>query len=301
MTPRRRPPRPDSADLLTMLGRLTAQAREGAQLHHARVELAEALQREMLPASLPVLPGLRTAARYAPAQHGLDIGGDWYDGFPLPEGALAFSIGDVQGHDVAAAAFMGQVRVCLRAVAAVVSDPGEVLGRANDVLLALDSELFATCTLLRFDPYTGELQGARAGHVPSVWATVDGRHGIAEDAGGPPLGLVPGAGYAVTRRRLTAAGSIVLLTDGVVEGPSFPIEAGLERVSRIVREAAGGDPDELAAEVMKVADSTGHADDAAVLVLSHDGPVSPGGDPGPGGPGSRLGPDGTDAHGAPPV
>ncbi|RPF29805.1 stage II sporulation protein E [Streptomyces sp. Ag109_G2-6] len=274
MTPRRRPPRPASADLLTMLGRLTAQAREGAQLHHARVELAEALQREMLPASLPVLPGLRTAARYAPAQHGLDIGGDWYDGFRLPEGALAFSIGDVQGHDVAAAAFMGQVRVCLRAVSAVVADPGEVLGRANDVLLSMDCELFATCSLLRFDPHTGAIQGARAGHVPAVWATVDGRHGIAEDAGGPPLGLVPGAGYGVTRRRLTAAGSIVLLTDGVVEGPSFPIEAGLERVSRIVREGAGGDPGELAAEVMKVADSTGHADDAAVLVISHDGPAT---------------------------
>lgn len=74
----------------------------------------------------------------------------------------------------------------------------------------------------------------------------------------------------MTRRRLTEAGSIVLVTDGVVEGPSFPIEAGLERVARIVAEEAGADPDELAAEVMKVADFTGHADDAAVLVLSHD-------------------------------
>ncbi|MCM1967010.1 MULTISPECIES: PP2C family protein-serine/threonine phosphatase [unclassified Streptomyces] len=269
MTPRR-PPRPASADLLSMLGRLTAQAREGAELQRARVELAEALQRELLPASLPVAPGLRTAARYAPARRGLDIGGDWYDGFRVAGGALAFSIGDVQGHDVAATAFMGQVRVCLRAVASVVLDPGEVLSQANDVLLSMDSELFATCSLLRFDPRTWELQTARAGHVPTVWATVDGRYGIAEDAGGPPLGTVPGARYPVTRRRLTKAGSIVLVTDGVVEGPSFPIEAGLERVARIVGEAAGSDPDELAAEVMKVTDFTGHADDAAVLVLSHD-------------------------------
>ncbi|MGE7387972.1 PP2C family protein-serine/threonine phosphatase [Streptomyces sp. NPDC004126] len=269
MTPRRQPHRPDSADLLSMLGRLSAQAREGARFQHARVELAEALQREMLPSSLPVLPGLRTAARYAPAQHGLEIGGDWYDGFRVAEDALAFSIGDVQGHDVAAAAFMGQVRVCLRAVGAVVADPGEVLGRANDVLLSLDSELFATCSLLRYDPRTGDLASARAGHVPTVWATAAGRYGLAEDEGGPPLGTVPGARYSVTRRRLTEPGSIVLLTDGVVEGPAFPIEVGLERVLRIVREAAGGDPDELAAEVMKVADSTGHADDAAVLVLSH--------------------------------
>ncbi|WP_327255992.1 PP2C family protein-serine/threonine phosphatase [Streptomyces sp. NBC_01244] len=269
MTPRR-PPRPASADLLSMLGRLTAQAREGAELQQARVELAEALQRELLPASLPVLPGLRTAARYAPARRGLDIGGDWYDGFRVAGGALAFSIGDVQGHDVAATAFMGQVRVCLRAVGAVVLDPGEVLSQANDVLLSMDSELFATCSLLRFDPRTWELQTARAGHVPTVWATADGRYGIAEDAGGPPLGTVSGARYPVTRRRLTEAGSIVLVTDGVVEGPSFPIDVGLERVARIVGEAAGADPDELAAEVMKVADFTGHADDAAVLVLSHD-------------------------------
>ncbi|MEV0411480.1 PP2C family protein-serine/threonine phosphatase [Streptomyces sp. NPDC050448] len=270
MTPRRPPKSVSADDLLTTLGRLTARVRAGAEMQQARVELAVALQREMLPAALPDLPGLRSAARYAPARHGLDIGGDWYDGFRLPEGALAFSIGDVQGHDVEAAAFMGQVRVGLRAVSAVVVDPGEVLSRANDVLLSMDCELFATCTLLRFDPETWELESARAGHVPSVWATVDGRYGITDDDGGLPLGVEPGAGYAVTRRRLDQAGSIVLLTDGVVEGPSFPIDVGLARVAQVVREAAGADPDEIAAEIMKVADSTGHADDAAVLVLSHD-------------------------------
>ncbi|MEU6309718.1 PP2C family protein-serine/threonine phosphatase [Streptomyces sp. NPDC047014] len=274
MTPRRHP-RADSADLLSMLGRLTAQARQGVELQQARVELAEALQREMLPATLPALPGLRSAARYAPARHGLDIGGDWYDGFPLPEGGLAFCIGDVQGHDVEAASFMGQVRICLRAVASVVMDPGEVLSRANEVLLSMDRDLFATCSLLRFDPRTQELETARAGHVPSVWATVDGRYGITDDDGGLPLNVRPGAGYGVTRRRLTTAGSIVLLTDGVVEGPRFPIETGLERVAAVVREGAGSDPDELAAEVMKVADSTGHADDAAVLVISHEATVPP--------------------------
>ncbi|MFG2709952.1 PP2C family protein-serine/threonine phosphatase [Streptomyces goshikiensis] len=270
MTPRRHQRSASADDLLTTLGLLTAQARAGAELQHARVELAAALQREMLPASLPALPGLRTAARYAPARDGLDIGGDWYDGFPLPDGTVAFSIGDVQGHDVEAAAFMGQVRIGLRAVAAAAPDPGEVLRRANDLLLSMDRELFATCSFLRFDPATWELESARAGHVPAVWATADGEYGITLDDGGLPLGMLTGSGYPVTRRRLTAAGSLVLLTDGVVEGPSFPIEVGLERVLRVVREAAGTDPDELAAEVMRVADSTGHSDDAAVLVLSHE-------------------------------
>ncbi|MFE9841733.1 PP2C family protein-serine/threonine phosphatase [Streptomyces goshikiensis] len=270
MTPRRHQRSASADDLLTTLGLLTAQARAGAELQHARVELASALQREMLPASLPALPGLRTAARYAPARDGLDIGGDWYDGFPLPDGTVAFSIGDVQGHDVEAAAFMGQVRIGLRAVAAAAPDPGEVLSRANDLLLSMDRELFATCSFLRFDPATWELESARAGHVPAVWATADGEYGITLDDGGLPLGMLTGSGYPVTRRRLTAAGSLVLLTDGVVEGPSFPIEVGLERVLRVVREAAGTDPDELAGEVMRVADSTGHCDDAAVLVLSHE-------------------------------
>ncbi|MFI6702466.1 PP2C family protein-serine/threonine phosphatase [Streptomyces sp. NPDC050509] len=273
---RRRPTRSTPAtsadDLLTTLGRLTAQARRGAELQHARVELAEALQREMLPAVLPALPGLRTAARYAPARTGLDIGGDWYDGFTLPDGTLALCVGDVQGHDVEAAAIMGQVRIGLRAVAATATDPGEVLSRANDLLLSVGSSLFATCSFLRFDPATWELQSARAGHVASVWATADGRSGVAEDAGGLPLGIQPGEAYPVTRRRLTEAGVFVLLTDGVVEGPSFPIEEGLAMVAGVLAQGlrAGSDPGELAAEVMKVAELTGHSDDAAVLVLCHD-------------------------------
>ncbi|GAU70441.1 putative serine/threonine-protein phosphatase [Streptomyces sp. NBRC 110611] len=270
--PRRRPPRSASADdLLATLGRLTAQAREGAEKQRARVELAEALQREMLPTRLPEVPGLRTAATYAPARHGLDIGGDWYDGFPLPDGSLAFCIGDVQGHDVEAAAFMGQIRLGLRAVAAHAADPGEVLSRANDLLLSVDCGLFATCTFVRFDPAGWEISLARAGHVPGVWATVDGRSRLADEPGGVPLGIVPGERYPVTRRRLTVSGTLVLLTDGVIEGPSFPIEDGLNQVTRLVGANAGGAPDAVAAAVMSVAELTGHVDDSAVMVLCFEG------------------------------
>ncbi|MEU3184790.1 PP2C family protein-serine/threonine phosphatase [Streptomyces sp. NPDC006923] len=278
MTRRRRPAQSASADdLLSTLGQLTARAREGAELQQARVELAVALQREMLPAALPTVPGLRAAARYSPAQHGLAIGGDWYDGFPLPDGALGFSIGDVQGHDAEAAAFMGQIRIGMRAVASPAADPGEVLGRANDLLLSVDSVLFATCTFLRFDPVSWELQIARAGHVAAVWATADGQYGVAEVCGGLPLGILPGQVYPVTRRSLTTAGVFVLLTDGVVEGPSFPIEEGLARVARLVRAGAvaGTGPGELATEVMRVAELTGHSDDAAVLVLCHEAAPAP--------------------------
>ncbi|MFP1625395.1 PP2C family protein-serine/threonine phosphatase [Streptomyces sp. 5K101] len=269
---RRRPSQSATADdLLTTLGRLTDRVRQGAERQRARVELAEALQRSMLPTGLPDLLGLSVAAEYAPARNGLDIGGDWYDGFVLPDGSLGFSIGDVQGHDVEAAAFMGQVRLGLRAVATATTDPGEVLGRANELLLSVDHGLFATCSFLRFDPATGELQSARAGHVPAVWATVGGQGGLAEDDAGVPLGILPGEVYPVTRRRLSSGGAFVLLTDGVVEGPSYPIEAGLDAVARLVRSAVatGVEASELAQRVMGVAALTDHTDDAAVLVLVH--------------------------------
>jgi serine phosphatase RsbU (regulator of sigma subunit) len=260
--------RPVDADaLLARLDRLTAQALERTELHRARIELAEALQREMLPGFLPELPGLRMAARYAPARSGLDIGGDWYDAFRLPDGSLGFSVGDVQGHDVEAAAFMGQVRIGLRAVAAFTTDPGEVLSRTNDLLVTMDCGLFATCTFLRYDPATRELLAARAGHVPTVWATPDGRGGMLDDEGGAPLGVLPGVSFPVTRHRLPMRGVIVLVTDGVLEGPAFPIESGLQQVLRIVTAGADGDPDRLAAQVIEVAELTGHTDDAAVLVL----------------------------------
>ncbi|NDZ78845.1 serine/threonine-protein phosphatase [Streptomyces sp. SID10853] len=268
---RRRPPRSASADeLLTTLHELTAQARREVELHQARVELAEALQRNMLPAHLPDLPGLRTAARYTPARSGLDIGGDWYDGFPLPDGSLGFAIGDVQGHDVEAAAFMGQIRIGMRAIATTASDPGEIIGRTNNLLLSVNSTLFATCTVLRFDPVTWEIDSARAGHVPAVWALADGRTGIIDDAGGLPLGIAEKQRYPVTRRRLTGQGAFILITDGVIEGPSFSIEKGLEAVMRRASVLAGSGAGELADEIIKAAVLTGHEDDAAVLVLCHD-------------------------------
>ncbi|GAA2959858.1 MULTISPECIES: PP2C family protein-serine/threonine phosphatase [Streptomycetaceae] len=267
---RRRTPRSASAeDLLSTLQHLTARARQEVELHQARVELAQALQRNMLPAVLPSPPGLDIAACYAPARHGLDIGGDWYDGFLLPDGSLGLAIGDVQGHDVEAAAFMGQIRIAMRAIASTAADPGEVMSRTNDLILSMDSSLFATCSFFRLDPLTRELQGARAGHVACVWATADGRSGITADAGGLPLGIETRQQYPVTRRTLDVDGAFVLLTDGVIEGPSLPIGDGLERIRHLVSSHSGDTAAELAETVLRAAALTGHEDDAAVLVLRH--------------------------------
>ncbi|WP_406266513.1 serine/threonine-protein phosphatase [Streptomyces sp. NBC_00191] len=269
-------PPDDGQHLLITLGRLVDQALAQIKLQRARVELAMALQRHMLPPALPVLPGLRIAARYSPSRDGLEVGGDWYDAFVMMDGSLGLAIGDVQGHDVEAIAFMGQVRTSLRAIAETTSDPREVLGRANNLLISMGGGLFATCCFLRFDPVGSDLTVSRAGHVPMIWATASGRSGIALDRGGPPLGVLPGERYPVTHRRLTEPGVLVLLTDGVVEGPTYPMEAGLAEVARLVKVGFDADPDVLAASVIKVADQTGHSDDAAVLVVRYDGPRGPG-------------------------
>jgi serine phosphatase RsbU (regulator of sigma subunit) len=273
MTPRRHSsPHPEADELSQTLVQLAGEVLERSKLQQARVELAMALQRHVLPAELPEeVPGLRIAACYVPAQAGLDVGGDWYDAFTMPGETVGIAVGDVEGHDVEAAAFVGQVRAGLRAVAGVTTDPGDVLACINDLLVSMSSGLFVTCTFLRFDPASGELAEARAGHVPAVWATADGRCEVVLDAGGLPLGLFPGQEYPVTRRLLTKAGAFVLLTDGVVEGPAFSLERGLERVAQVVRAGFDSDPDVLATKVISIANLTGHCDDAAVLVLRHDG------------------------------
>ncbi|MDG9719442.1 PP2C family protein-serine/threonine phosphatase [Streptomyces sp. DH24] len=263
----------DGDELLARLGSLTAQAREQAERQRSRVELAIALQRGMLPGEMPTVPGFHLAMRYSPAFSGLNVGGDWYDAFLLPDGRIGLSVGDVQGHTIDAAAFMGQVRVGLRALASVTSEPGELLTRTNDLLISLGGDLFATCTFMRLDPVSGVLESARAGHTPSVWATADGKSGVSDDEGGPPLGVLAGITYPVTRYRLTTGGVFVLLTDGVVEGPALSIDEGLDQVMRLagIAAVAGLTADSLAAAVIKNAERVGHEDDAAVLVVAHDG------------------------------
>jgi serine phosphatase RsbU (regulator of sigma subunit) len=263
----------DGDELLARLGSLTAQAREQAEQQRSRVELAIALQRGMLPGEMPIVPGIHLAMRYSPAFSGLNVGGDWYDAFLLPDGRIGLSVGDVQGHTIDAAAFMGQVRVGLRALASVTSEPGDLLSRTNDLLISLGGDLFATCTFMRLDPLTGVLESARAGHIPCVWATADGKSGVSDDEGGPPLGVLPGAKFPVTRYQLATGGVLVLLTDGVVEGPALSIDEGLDQVVRLAGTAAvaGLTADSLAAAVIKNAELVGHEDDAAVLVVAHDG------------------------------
>ncbi|MFE7793827.1 SpoIIE family protein phosphatase [Streptomyces sp. NPDC057460] len=260
---------PDERALMGTLADLAGQALKRVRLQEARVELATALQQTMLPTLPEHLPGLEVAARYRPSRDGLDIGGDWYDAFVMPDGAIALEIGDTQGHDVDAAAAMGQVRASIRAIAAHEPDPATVLTRTNELLVTMDTTRFASCTMLHIDPDDGQVTGASAGHVPLLYARDDGSHSIRELPGGPVLGVLPDADYSEETFRLDKDAALVMVTDGVVEGPTLTLDAGLERTGTLAAQAVhdGLNAEETADRILDAAVAVDHLDDVAVLII----------------------------------
>ncbi|MGW2936922.1 PP2C family protein-serine/threonine phosphatase [Streptomyces sp. NPDC001156] len=259
----------DEETLMGTLADLAGQALGRIRLQQARVELAGAVQQAMLPTLPEHLPGLEVAGRYRPSQDGLDIGGDWYDAFVMPDGTVAMEIGDAQGHDVDAAAAMGQVRASMRAIAAREADPAAVLTCTNELLVTMDAARFASCTMLHLDPCDGRVTGASAGHVPVPYAHKDGSHSIRELPGGPVLGVVPDTDYPEETFTLDKDSALVMVTDGVVEGPGLTLDAGLERAGTLAGAALhdGLDAEATADRILDAAVAVGHADDVAVLVI----------------------------------
>ena len=136
------------------LARRAALAVDNARLYQREHEVAEALQRSLLP-QLPVVPGLDRAARYRPGSRAAQVGGDWYDLFALPDGAVGLAVGDVMGHDLAAAAAMGQLRSVLRSYAWQGSGPAVVLDRLDQLVQGLDMAQLATAIYARLDGRPG--------------------------------------------------------------------------------------------------------------------------------------------------
>ncbi|WP_063611333.1 SpoIIE family protein phosphatase [Streptomyces sp. 142MFCol3.1] len=260
---------PDERALMSTLADLAGQALRRIRLQQARIELAAALQQSMLPRMPEHLPGLEVAARYRPSRDGLDIGGDWYDAFVMPDGAVAVEIGDSQGHDVDAAAFMGQVRTSIRAIAPHETEPGTVLTRTNELLVTMNATRFASCTMLYIGPREGQVTGTSAGHVPLVCVHEDGTSDIRELPGGPVLGVLSGTDYLGETFTLEEGSALIMVTDGVVEGPGLTLEAGLERVGTSAAEALhdGLDAEAIADRILHAAVAVDHLDDVAVLVI----------------------------------
>lgn len=263
------PPSLEKLAFMTTLAELAGQALRRIRVQQAHVELSTAVQQSMLPTLPEHLPGLEVAARYQPSRDGLDIGGDWYDAFFLPDGAVALEIGDAQGHDVDAAVFMGQVRSSMRAIAAHEPEPGTVLTRTNELLATMDAPRFASCTMLHIDPRDGQVIGTSAGHVPLLHAHDDGSHCVRTLPGGPVLGVLPDIDYPEETFTLEEGTALIMVTDGVVEGPGLTLEAGLERAGTLAAQALHDqlDAEAMADLILDAVAAVDHLDDVAVLVV----------------------------------
>ena len=213
----------------SMFAEHAAVALANAQAFEAERSLAVALQRTLLPQRLPDVDGVAIAARYLPAGRRARVGGDWYDAFWLPRSdRLALVVGDVVGHDVQAAAMMGQLRAGLRAYALEGHSPAAVLGRLSDLLTATQDTValqFATVIFILLDTATQTITYSNAGHPPPLVVGADGAVRLL-DAG--TSAFVGAASPRVDCTESLCAGDALLLyTDGLIEQRGRPLDEGL--------------------------------------------------------------------------
>ncbi|MFJ9575225.1 SpoIIE family protein phosphatase [Streptomyces sp. NPDC101191] len=259
--------------VLTALAGLIAQALERAQRYDSESALARGLQDALLPHRLPVYEGVETVGRYLPGTQGMDVGGDWYDVIETIPGHLALVIGDVQGHGVAAAATMGQLRSAVRAFALGGLPPEDVVRGTNRLLIDLDPGQFASCCYVALDPRTGVVQAARAGHPQPLLRRADGRTEVVDLAGGVVLGVDDTATYPETRMRLEPGEVLALFTDGLVERPGTDIDEGIERLRRTFAATGAGPLTETADRLIREArQAPDRPDDIALLLAARWGP-----------------------------
>jgi predicted ester cyclase len=179
------------------------------------LRVARRIQQASLPKKVPELEGWRISPLYRPAR---EVGGDFYDFHPLPDGRLGLVVGDATGKGVPAALVMSTTCGMLQLAAKTSgsSSPGEVLARVNDTLLArIPQNTFVTCFYAILDPNSGHLVYANAGHDPPYFQ----RSGNAEElrARGMPLGLMPEMSYEEKEIVLEAGEAALFYSDGLVE------------------------------------------------------------------------------------
>ncbi|MFE7902090.1 PP2C family protein-serine/threonine phosphatase [Streptomyces sp. NPDC057424] len=221
---------PDDAVMLIELTRRASIAIDNARRFEHNRDIAETLQRALL-TDLPATPGLSLAARYLPATHGLNIGGDWYDAFPQRDGGLITVIGDVTGHGLHAAVMMSQLRTALRAYAVDGDSPGRLLTRLHRFLHHLQPDLYATAVIARFHPDEPTLTWAAAGHPPPVLRLPDGTVRTLDAKPGAMLGIPLTQEIADHTEQLAPGSTLALYTDGLVERRAQGIDPGIDRLA----------------------------------------------------------------------
>jgi serine/threonine-protein kinase RsbW len=213
---------------------------DNAVLYEREREVSHTLQLGLLGAGPPDFEHLTVSAAYRPGTAALEVGGDWYDAFTLPSGAIALVVGDVVGHGLEAAVAMGQLRGAVGALAQT-TRPARLLERLDGFVETVPSAATATLAYVELDPAGGAMRFACAGHPPPLVVSPDGRTRLLWEGRSPPLGSMLGERRDDAVARLEEGETLVLYTDGLVERRSESIDAGLERLGRAAR-LAGGAP-----------------------------------------------------------
>jgi GAF domain-containing protein len=220
-------------------------ARAVARVHRQsqQAQLVEGLQRSLL-TDPPAIPGMEVVVRYVPAAEAARVGGDWYDAFLQRDGTPVIVIGDVVGHDTAAAAAMGQLRGLLRGIAHHSgAGPAEVLRGLDEAIGAMHTDTLATAVVARFET-AGDgrcsLRWSNAGHPPPMVLAPDGQVRV---LGGPVgdlmLGVDPSAARGEPTAEVAAGATVLLYTDGLVERRDSDVDEGIARLAEVYRSFAG--------------------------------------------------------------
>jgi serine phosphatase RsbU (regulator of sigma subunit) len=245
-----------------------ALALERASMFEREHTTAETLQRSLLPDRLPTVPGIILEASYLPVTRNMEIGGDWYDAFRLPDGKLAVAAGDVMGKGLTAAAGMGRVRNALRALALTDPRPAAVLAGLDRLFIATElEEQVTTVAYLVLDPVSGEGMAGSAGHLPLLLLSTDAPPRLDKAAAGTPLGWAsPRQQYAFA---LPPGNTAVLYSDGLVENRKRGLDTGLDELVAVAAEAPAAAVEDPALLLDYLVDRmlTGYEQDDDVTVL----------------------------------
>ncbi|MET8148558.1 GAF domain-containing SpoIIE family protein phosphatase [Actinoplanes sp. NPDC049668] len=260
---------PDDVHLLRLVA---DRASIAGQMRSSKLDQAAALalQRSLLPAQLPGVPGVDMAARYVPG-HDFGIGGDWYDVFGLPSGWLGVVIGDVSGHGLGSAVVMGRVRSALRAYALVCDDPAAALTLLDRKVHHFETGNLTTALYGMISPDRTEIHLSTAGHLPPVLAAPGRPAYIPKLAVGPPLGIgPPAASRSTTVIDFPPGAVLVCYTDGLVEHRGEVIDVGIERLTAAVRT---DDAETVCSTIMASIGTEQPTDDVALLAVRRLPPV----------------------------
>ncbi|MEU2332719.1 SpoIIE family protein phosphatase [Streptomyces sp. NPDC013172] len=260
------------AALLEDIARRASLALENARLYQRQRQVAETMQRHLLP-KLPRSPGRSMTARYLPAPDASHVGGDWYDAFTLTDGATALAVGDVVGHDLEAAAGMAQLRNMLRAYAvSQQKPPSKIVEWLDQATLHIAEVSMATLVFARMCENADghcELSWTNAGHPPPLLVTREGVARYLTDGHGILLGVAPERPRPDATAELPPGATLCLYTDGLIESPGHTLDEGLERLRRHAAALAHRPLESFTDELLARVRPPDNDDDVALLAVRY--------------------------------